>query len=81
MQFRYCCGVVVDGLLLDPLFEEPASVVLEPALLPAPERVPLVEEPEPYAPVPVDDGLVLDPALLPVREPDPVVEEVPLDDG
>jgi hypothetical protein len=56
MRFRYCCGVVVDGLLLDPLFEEPASVVLDPALLPAPERVPLVEEPEPYPLLPLDEG-------------------------
>ena len=46
----------MEGLLLDPLSGEPAPEVLDPALLPVPERVPLVEEPEPYPLLPLDEG-------------------------
>ena len=47
-SFNYCCGVVLDGVVLLPLLVEPAPLgeVLEPELV-VPDPVPLVEEPEP----------------------------------
>jgi len=56
LAFTYCCGVVLDGVVLLPLLVEPAplgEVLVEPELvlpmpvLLEPVPVPLVEEPVP----------------------------------